>query len=88
MTALSSLMRVTHLPLHSPTRKLRTWLRPYGYSPSETLGNRKKGESLKTWWELQTGRDGGSNLTDQTENIGKGTKDVQLLDFRVPKKVH
>jgi hypothetical protein len=40
------------------------------------LGSRKKGESLKTWWELQTGRDGGSNLTAQTENIGKGTKDV------------
>lgn len=47
---------------------------------------RKKEESLNTLWKLQIGRDGDTNLATQTENTGRGAKEVQMSDFRVPER--
>lgn len=48
---------------------------------------RKEEESLNTLWELQTGRDGDTNLAAQAENIGRGAREVQKSDFRAPERV-
>lgn len=48
---------------------------------------RKEEESLNSLWELQTGRDGDTSLAAQTENIGRGTREVQKSDFRAPERV-
>lgn len=48
---------------------------------------RQEEETLNTLWELQTGRDGDTNLAAQTENIGRGTRELQKSDFRAPEGV-